>query len=219
MAQDLDSREKHIFRVTGEAIVRAKPDQVLMSLGVETRDRDLLSAKEQNYQIIRKAIAKCKSMGVLDKHIQTDYIRINPNYSHGMDLVVNHYTVNQSLSIIIEDLDSYEKLLTELLQLGINQVQDIHFKLKDASDIKKEALRLAIEDAKTKAKFLSSQADMSLGKIINIGESTHIPHSMHNERLMSISNMADGGGSSDEPSLSLGMIMYKCSANLSFEIK
>lgn len=49
------------FRSSGDAILRIQPDQVVLSLGVESRGKELLDTKEKNYQILTAAINYCKN--------------------------------------------------------------------------------------------------------------------------------------------------------------
>jgi len=118
----------NIFRISGDAILRVQPNQVVLSLGVETRGKELVKSKEANYKIQNAAIAYCKDQGIPEKYIQTDYIRINPYYNYDNNLEINYYNVVQSISVVIEDLEKYEQILTELLKIGVNKVNDIEFR-------------------------------------------------------------------------------------------
>src|SRR5262249_39600389 len=69
--------------VNGEAEVRVVPDEVILTLGVETFDKILKSAKSLNDERIKKTISVAIGYGVPGEYIQTDYIGIEPRYQHG----------------------------------------------------------------------------------------------------------------------------------------
>jgi uncharacterized protein YggE len=71
--------------VNGGAEFRVVPDEVLLSLGVETFDKVLRSSKSLNDDRIKRAIAVARSFGVPGEYIQTDYIGIEPKY-HRSDI-------------------------------------------------------------------------------------------------------------------------------------
>ena len=66
--------------VTGDAEVRVMPDEVVMSLGVETFDRVLATAKRLNDDRIKQTVAAARSFGIPSESIQTDYISIAPKH-------------------------------------------------------------------------------------------------------------------------------------------
>ena len=66
--------------VTGDAEVRVAPDEVLLTLGVETWDKDLATAKGQNDERVKKVLALTAEYGIGSKDVQTEYINIEPRY-------------------------------------------------------------------------------------------------------------------------------------------
>ena len=212
---------KQIFRSSGDAILRIQPDQVVLSLGVESRGKDLIKTKDETYKKLSASIKYCKEQGIPDKYIQTDFIRINPHYDYGSDVIIDYYSVTQKFSIIIEDLDKYETLLTELLNLGINKVNNIEFRTTKLKENRYKVRKMAIEAAKEKAKFLADEIDIKLGKIINISESTNNPvNSFSRSNYANISQnivQSDGGGF-DGSTLAIGMLSLKANVNLTYEL-
>jgi uncharacterized protein YggE len=71
------SQEPRLITVTGDAEVRVVPDEVILTLGVETWDKDLGVAKTQNDDIVRRVLGLVLESGVEPEHVQTDYISIH----------------------------------------------------------------------------------------------------------------------------------------------
>ena len=218
---NLNAGEK-TFRVSGDAILRIQPDQVVLSLGVETRGKELIDTKNKNYEIVNKAIEYCKEQGIPERYIQTDYIRINPHYSYGNDVIVDYYSVNQSISIVLEDLDKYERILTELLKLGINKVDNIEFRTTKLKEYRYQVRKMAIEAAKEKAKFLSNEVDIKLGEIINIGETVTNPtNSFSRSNYANTSQVmvqSFSNGTVDSGALSVGLLSLKATITLVYKV-
>ncbi|QLG46014.1 SIMPL domain-containing protein [Costertonia aggregata] len=210
------------FRVEGSATVRIQPNQVVLQLGLESRGKDLVATKTENSRIIAKAVAFCKAKGILEKHLQTDYIRINPSYNYNNN-DLNYYSVDQYLSVTIEELGLYEEILTELLKMGINKVNNISFRTTHLKENRKKARKLAIEAAKEKAEFLATEVGIQLGNIVNIAEYSNNSYGLYGNRLLGsnisqnvVQNVTDN---SDYEGLSIGMIPVSASVTLTYNVK
>ena len=207
------------FSVTGEAIVRVQPNQVILRLGVENRGKDLLETKSKNATIISKAITYCKNKDIEDKYIQTDYVRMTPTYNYNNQSDLNYYTVDQSLSITMENLEQYEEVLTELLKIGVNKVQGISFNNTNLKENRTTARKLAITAAKEKALFLASEVGIQLGEITNISEYSQNLGAGFSNRSMSQNIVQNIGGDSEVTGLSIGMIPVQATITLTYLIK
>tara|TARA_R110002072_G_scaffold55904_3_gene145083 strand:+ start:1933 stop:2682 length:750 start_codon:yes stop_codon:yes gene_type:complete len=211
------------FIVQGDAILRIQPDQVVFSLGVESRGKDLLSTKNENYAILKKAIEYCKRQKIEEKYIQTDYVHISPHFEYGGDVTIDYYNVSQSFSIVLEDLDKYEEILSELLNLGINQVKNIEFRTSKLKEYRYQVRKMAIEAAKEKAEFLSGEVNIELGEITNISEYVSPPQSSFGNRnyanYSQNSAQSFSGNFSGTNALSVGLLSLKASIQLTYSLK
>ena len=61
---------------TGESIIYVTPDEVIVSVGVETFNRDLDAAKADNDERSAKLLKAIKDLGVEDQHVQTDTMHV-----------------------------------------------------------------------------------------------------------------------------------------------
>ena len=62
------------INVTGSAEVKVAPDEIYLSVGVETRHETMEEAKRQNDDRMTKVLAFVKSSGVKGKEVQTDWV-------------------------------------------------------------------------------------------------------------------------------------------------
>ncbi len=69
---------------TGDAEIKVAPDQVLLILGVETWDKNIRLAKNQNDDRVKKIIALTQQdFGIENKYLQTEQIQVEPRYRNG----------------------------------------------------------------------------------------------------------------------------------------
>lgn len=214
--------DQRTMAVTGDAVLRVTPDQVVLRLGIQSKGEDLVTTKKETAAIIEKAINYCKKHGIPSKHIQTDYLSIRPSYNNHKQSKISHYNVQQVLCLVIEDVPQYETMLTDLLLLGINRVDNIEFRTTKVKEYRKKVRKMAIEAAKEKAAFLADETGMDLGKIINVAE--YSPS--HNQNLGSANyanfsqNIVEQTDSStDESPLSVGLISLKSTITLTYAVQ
>jgi len=70
-----------IISVTGTAEIKVPPDEVQLTLGIDSHDKDLVVAKASNDQRIKKLMALAHTAGVEAKNIQTSALTMGPEYT------------------------------------------------------------------------------------------------------------------------------------------
>ncbi len=154
--------------VTGEGIVNVVPDQVTVSVRVENTGSNPKELKQMNDRVVAEVLQFVKSMGIEDKHIQTDYVRLSKNYDYNSKSY--NYAANQSLKIKLTDLKQYEPLMNGLLETGINRIDGINLGSSEIESLQSQARKMAIQNAKMKAEEYTSVLGQSVGKAIQISE-------------------------------------------------
>jgi len=160
-----EAKETGQINVTGEAEVRVVPDEVILTLGVETWNKNMGIAKGQNDAIVARVFALADDHGIAPEHVQTDYVSIEPRYRNGYyeesDFI--GYFVHKTLVITLRDLDKFEDLLADALEAGVNYVHGIQFRTTELRKHRDEARALAIRAAKEKAEALAGELDQQVG--------------------------------------------------------
>lgn len=161
-----------LVSVTGEAEVRVVPDQVVLTLGIQTADNQMAVAKSQNDAIVKQVLALATDFGIAPEHVQTDYLGVEPRYPNGCyDLCEPiGFSVFKTVVITLGDLTKFEDLLTGVLNAGVNHVQGIEFRTTDLRKYRDEARTLAIHAAQEKAGALAGELDQKAGKPQTIQE-------------------------------------------------
>ena len=158
--------EPGLISVTGDAEVRVVPDEVILTLGVQTWDKDLDTAKGENDRIVAKVLSLAEEQGIASEHVQTDYVSIEPRYRNGYYEASDFigYFVHKTVVITLRDLDRFEVLLSSALKAGVNYVHGIEFRTTELRQHRDEARALAARAAREKAEALAGELGQSVGE-------------------------------------------------------
>jgi uncharacterized protein YggE len=154
--------------VTGEGIVSVVPDEVTISVRVENTGNEVKPLKTKNDQIVNDVLQTIKRMGIEDKNVQTEYVRLSKNYQHNTKTY--NYSANQTISIYLKDLQKYEALMDGLMASGINRIDGISFSSSKEMELKSQARIKAVENAVMKAKEYAGVLNQTIGKAVSISE-------------------------------------------------
>ena len=228
--QLFDDRSK--ISVNGEAVVKVQPNEIIITFGIETWDKNIMIAKEENNKIMKKAVAVIKESGIQDKDIQTDYLSIEPRYGDNYEKRnFIGYFVRNTLVVTLSETDKVEDLVTGVLQSGVNYIHNIDFQTTEFKKYREQARDLALNAAKEKAEKMAGALGKSIGDPVQISEgyggSNMWYYSSWNgwgygrsnytsQNVMQ--NINTGPGESSE-TIALGKISIKANVNVTFELK
>jgi uncharacterized protein YggE len=163
--------EPGVITVTGDAAVKVVPDEVLLTLGVETWHRELSAAKRQNDERVKDVLDLAERFGIESKHIQTDYINIEPRYEDGYyRQVLEGYYVRKSIVLTLSDISKFDDLLTAVTEAGTTNVHGIEFRTTELREHRDTARALATKAAREKAEAIAKELDSSIGRPKSINE-------------------------------------------------
>ncbi|MBN1934164.1 MAG: SIMPL domain-containing protein [Anaerolineae bacterium] len=163
-AQVATPAEPRTISVTGEAEVRVVPDEVVITVGVETINKDLDKAKKENDTYIAQVIAVTQAHGIEAKHVQTDYLNIESRYQDSYEKRgFIGYVVRRNAVITLRDLDQFESLLGDLLKGGANTVHGIQFRTSELRKYRDQARELALKAAQEKAVSMAGVLEQQIG--------------------------------------------------------
>ena len=224
-----DRAAPRLVTVTGEAVVNVVPDEVVLTLGVESSDKQLRRAKSLDDERVKQVLAAAEKLGIPAKDIQTDHISIEPRYRDSYeqrDFV--GYFVRQAIVINLKDVSQFENLLTDVLDAGANYVHGIQFRTTELRKHKDEARALAIKAAREKAVALAQELDQDVGRPYSIREDQEGWWSGYNSwwgsaggpgMTQNVVQNAGNGGAEIEGALAPGQISVTARVTVSFELQ
>jgi len=154
--------------VTGEGIINVIPDEVILNVRVENTGKNVKELKQQNDFIVNEVLLAVKSMGIDNKDVQTEYIRLSKNYEYNSKTY--NFVANQAITILVKDLSKYESLVNGLMDSGINRIDGIQFSSSMQAELESQARKKAMDNARKKAIEYAGALDQTIGKAISISE-------------------------------------------------
>ncbi len=162
-----------VISVDGSGEVYIEPDIATINIGLETKNTDASVAQIENNEIMQQITQAMKELNVDEKDIQTVNYNIYRSYEYNNDNQEDQFIVNNSFKIIVRDLDNIGLVVDKAVELGANQVNNIQFSVIDQNKAYKEALDLAVMEAKEKAQQLASNLDEKIESVISISENSN----------------------------------------------
>ena len=206
--------ERPVVNVTGEGVVKVKPDEVLIKSRIEHEGSSAAEVKKQNDVVVDKVINYLKSQGLDEKDIQTDYVNLNKRYDYN-DKTYS-YVANQAISITLHEISEYEKIMKGLLENGLNRIDGIQFKSSEMEKYEKEARKLAVLDAQNRARELAQPLGQDIGKAVTITEMDY-NNFQPVYRMDEAVEMSAAKGS--QQTIAPGELEIKIKVNVGFDLK
>ena len=217
--------------VTGQAEIKVTPNEVILTLGVESRDPDLAKAKADHDRRVKAVIALLKEQGIPDKDVATDYIHIEPSYLRPKNRpsLLTEYIVRRTVVVTLHEIDRFERLLAEALTAGANHVHNVQFRTTELRQHRDRARALAIKAAKEKAEALASELGQAVGGPTTITEEPEAwrgsygrwwGHGYYSPSSSNVMLLADSGpGPLDASGFAPGQISITARVSVTFELR
>ena len=155
--------------VQGVGSVKVDSNRAGISLGVREVDTDITVAQSRVNEKIAAIVEAMKSMGVADEDIITNGIGIYPNYNYDENgETISGYTANNNIYVTVSDVDNIGAYIDAAFAVGANSLDYVDFSATGTDDAAAQALALAVDSAKEKAKIIADAAGVKLGGILEI---------------------------------------------------
>ena len=154
---------------TGEGVVEAAPDRAWITITAESRAGNPRDAQRRNAEAMTPVLAKLRASGIPSDAIRTlgydlqqewDYVN-NQRVSKG-------YVARNTVDVRVDNIDRVGELLELAVGSGATAVGGVRFDLKDRKKLEREALRLAVEDARGRAEAVAAGAGRSIDRVLRI---------------------------------------------------
>ena len=154
---------------TGEGVVEAAPDRAWITITAESRAGNPRDAQRRNAEAMTPVLAKLRSSGISSDAIRTlgydlqqewDYVN-NQRVSKG-------YVARNTVDVRVDNIDRVGELLELAVGSGATAVGGVRFDLKDRKKLEREALRLAVEDARARAEAVAAGAGRAIDRVLRI---------------------------------------------------
>jgi uncharacterized protein len=157
-----------LVSVTGEGEVKARPDIANVTLGVEARRPTLAEARTQVTAAVDRLLALTRELRIDPKQVDASQLHVQPEYrwnEKDSERVLLGYVVSRQVEVELRDLERLGALLERAVSAGANQVQGVRLDSSRRKELEREALAVAVRDARLDAEALASAAGAKLGAV------------------------------------------------------
>lgn len=201
------------IQVEGVGKVNAVPDQVIVRLGIENKGKTAEEVKKENDAIVASLLKYLKEAKIPEKNIQTQRVSFYSykDYTDKKD----YYQASQTITLTLEDLSKYEVLMAGVMSKGVNRIDGVEYKSSQLALYQTEARKLAVQEAKNKAKDYAEALGQKVGKVLVVtdGGGSRPPVFRPMYALKS------AGDEAADQTLAVGEIEINTSVSISFELE
>jgi uncharacterized protein YggE len=156
---------------SGQGVVQAVPDRAFITIGAESRAQSAREAQRLNTEAMTPIQQKLRSAGVAADAIKT----VAYDVQYEWDFVNNRrvgkgYVARNTVEVRVDAIDRVGELLEIAGASGASSLGGVRFDIKDRSTLEREALRLAVADARGRAEAIAAGAGRTIDRIIRIEE-------------------------------------------------
>lgn len=164
--------EPHTVAVTGTATVKAKPDMAYLSMSIVERNTSITAAQTAAAGVTNRVLSLLDKLGVAREQINTTGAQIRPNYRWDREREQQEllgYVVERAITVELRELNLLGDVIERVSETGVNQLSSPQLDSSRKRELYREALALAVADARANAAAIATAAGGTLGEALSIG--------------------------------------------------
>jgi len=163
--------ERPVIVMGGEGVVHAAPDRAYVSISAESRAASPREAQRRNTELMKPVQDKLRSAGIPADAIRTIAYDLQFEYDWNSGRrIPKGYLARNLIEVRVDAIDKLGELLDVAISAGATSVSDIRFDVKDRARLERDAIRMAVVDARTKADAAAAGAGSTIDRVVRIEE-------------------------------------------------
>lgn len=169
---------KRTITVKGTGNVSVKPDQIEVSLTLQSVDPEYDRAMQKAADMLAALQSALKEVGFEEDNLKTTNFDVHTEYEGYHDKDGNYqrkftgYACVQNMSLEFPfDTELLSRTLSAVSRSVANPELNISFNVKDPESVREELLRNAAENARRKAEILADASGVKLGELLSVNYS------------------------------------------------
>ncbi|MGE0445028.1 MAG: SIMPL domain-containing protein [Vicinamibacterales bacterium] len=170
-AQQPSARAESVVITAGEGVVNAVPDRAWISITAESRAGNPRDAQRRNAEVMRPVTDNLRGAGLPADAIRTGGYDLQQEFDFVDGRRVSRgFVARNTIEVRVDDIDRVGEFLGIAVGSGATSVGGLRFDLKDRARVEREALRLAVADARGRADALAAAAGQAIDRVLEIRE-------------------------------------------------
>jgi uncharacterized protein len=160
----------------GQAIVKRTPDRAWVTIAAESRARTPAEAQKLNADAMSAVMAKLKAAALPPEAIRTIGVDLQPEFDYANNRqTLRGYLARNAVEVRVDELTRLGSILEGVVSAGATNVSGVRFDVKDRDGAEREALRMAVADARARADAAVAGAGVKVERILRIEEERPMP--------------------------------------------
>ena len=225
MASAADVPAPRLITVTGKADVHVNPDEVIITVGVESVNKDIAAAIAQNSERVKRLSELAVSFKIDRRYVQTAYLSVQPEYEEyppGNPARKKHelvgYTARRTMAMTLKDMPRFDEFLQALIKSGATSIQGVQFCTTSLRKYKDQARASAMTAAHEKAQGMAAAVGARIGKPSTIREDQDTWSVDNNSNYSQNGNESQNSGDS-ETTATVGQIAISARVTVVFDLE
>ncbi|MDH3252771.1 MAG: SIMPL domain-containing protein [Ignavibacteria bacterium] len=211
--------EARTIHVHGIGVVTTPPDQVRLTVQVNTRESSASAAMRAASSRSRDILALLGSYGVNTKDIQTTRVTVTPVFDYEKRIQpapIIGYTGTNEFTVLFREkqMERTGEFMDKAVTAGASGFGGLGYESSLARNLEREALVKAAADAKARAEVLAKELGAGLGRVKTVSESVSSPSPIVRAGAFAEMRSTDVAA----PVMS-GELMIKAEVNVVFELQ
>ena len=156
---------------TGRGEVEVTPDRATVQFAVESRGSTAAEAGARNARIQTAVLDTLKTMGFTPQQLGTTGYSVSPEYQYpkegGVPKVVG-YVARNTIRADVRKIDQVGPTIDAALAKGATNVAGLRFDSSRIDEIRREALKAAVRNARADAEAMAEASGGALGDILDV---------------------------------------------------
>jgi hypothetical protein len=178
----------------------------------------MAEARSEVAATVERVLALCKNLGINPKQVNATRVQIQPEYSWNekdRKRLLLGYLVSRQVQVELRDLELLGPLLERAVDAGVNQVNDPLLDSSRRKELEREAMSLAVQDARLNAEALARAAGVRLGPVRSLnGSASGPPMPMFRAQVA----MADAAAAPPEATYQPGEMKFNANVNAEYDL-
>jgi uncharacterized protein len=180
------------IHVTGTGEVAVVPDMARVSLEVRSEGPDANRLKAEIDEVVAAVLAFTDRLDIARRDVTAAAVNIYPRYRPGdRGSVIDGLIATRSIEVVLRDLALIGDVINGSLELGVTGVGGITLDASNRIELERQALDLAIDDARREARQVALRFEVSLGSLKNASVDSHAVQPLRMEAMALHSAAAD----------------------------
>lgn len=221
----------NVITLSGHGEVTSVPDMASIYFTIQKNKKTVKEAQAEVALVEKQALDFLRGMKIEDKDIKASNTSFYPKYEYvygktacieyycpphvGRNVIVG-YESTENITVKIRNIDDVGKIIEGLGKLAVSELNGPNFTIDNEDELKAQARKMAIDEAKIKAIVLARDLGVKLGKIISFNEGGDY-RSYDGEAMMKTSNQNSAGAPT--PEIPKGVNTITSDVSITYEVK